>query len=89
MNAYDMAAGCREFQRRYLMIAAIQKEEILKRDFLNTAQLFGNLYEIVEDYIYNGGKGIDFLFKAFELRDKEWSSSLLPKEAEGEQPPEK
>ena len=88
MTAKEMAEACREFEGRYKKIASIQDTELLRRDFLYTAQLFGNMEEIIEDYIYHGGKHIDFLFKAFAERDRDWGSGTIPGKAERERVPE-
>ena len=72
MTAHEMIQLCSEFETRYKHIASLQDTELMKRDFLYTAQFFGDMKEIIEDHLFNEGRRIDFLFKAFELRDKDW-----------------
>ena len=93
MTANEMAAACRSNQDRFLKIATLADTTAMRADFLYEAQLFGNMAEILEDYIYEGGKHIDFLFKCFEIREKEYLAALMPKpfaareaEAQSEKP---
>ena len=82
MTAREMAAACRFNRDRFLKIASLADTAAMQADFLYEAQLFGNMAEILEDYIYDGGRHIDFLFSAFEIREKEYLSALLPKPLE-------
>ena len=79
MTAKEMAAACRNNQDRFLKIATLADTAAMQADFLYEAQLFGNMAELLEDYIYDGGRHIDFLFKCFEAREKEYLAALLPK----------
>lgn len=82
MTAREMIDICRENEVKYTNIARLaesQGDKFMKTEYLYTVQFFGNVREIIEDYLYCEGEKIDFLFKAFELREKEYAAWQLKK----------
>lgn len=78
MTAREMLEMCRLRRESFINLARTTGLDIYKRDCLYEAQFYGNMEELLEDVIYNGGKHTEFLISAFEEREKEYLSCLLP-----------